>query len=77
MAYKTYRVEMEFTELWQALNALSRQRLLFEVRGLRPDADDVMRHTCEAEDKLRAILFPITPDTAGWSEGELREAYGR
>ena len=67
----TYTVTFDFPELWEAVNALARQRVLFEMRGLRPDTDDVMRHTCEAEIKLRAVLFPVTPEPIARGDTEL------
>lgn len=68
-----YQPTLTFVEAWETLNAVCDRRSRLAVYG----PSHAARHLEDVEAKLRALLFPVTPDLSGWAPGEVTEAYGR
>ena len=87
MARTRYTVTLDFAALWETTNALVIRRRSLEA--LIPPTTDpatlrviatTLGHLVDAERTMRDALdlpTPIADGLAGWTEPELREAYGR
>lgn len=86
-ARTAYTVTLDFAALWETTNALVIRRRSIEDLVRHTTDPKTLRilattlgHLTDAERTMRAALDvpePITPHFDGWSEPELREAFGR
>ena len=79
-----YTVTLDFAALWEATNALVIRRRALEAILVRTNDELTKRvlvatigHLEDAERTMRDALDIPAPHFEGWTEPELREAFGR
>lgn len=85
MARTAYTVTLDFAALWETTNALVIRRRSIEDLVRHTTDPTTLRvlavtlgHLVDAEQTMRAALdIPAAPHLDGWTEPEMREAYGR